>query len=118
MRRPSGILILAVAFAVAMAGTFLFAVRAGRHARMLRWENEPVRPWMSVPFIAHTHHVPPSMLFRALGLEPHMHDHRPLRVIAREQHRRVDELIADVNHALTAAGHVHPAPASPPGQAP
>ena len=58
VQRPSSLLILAVAFCLAIAGTLIFGVRAGRYARRLRTENEPIRAWMSVPFIAHTHHVP------------------------------------------------------------
>ncbi|MGO4880499.1 MAG: hypothetical protein ACLP59_06720 [Bryobacteraceae bacterium] len=118
MQRPSQFLILAVAFCVAIAGTFIFAVRAGRQARRLRFENEPIRPWMSVPFIAHTHHVPPAILFEAIGEQPQPRDRRPLRVIAREQGRPVEDLIRAVNRALIRAGHVHPAPESPGGQSP
>jgi len=118
VRRPTSVLILAVAFFVALAGTFVFAVRTGRHARRLHWENEPIRPWMSVPFIAHTHHVPAEILFRAIGIEPQRHDRRPLRKIAREEHRSVAELIRDLDRALAAAGHVHPAPAHPPDKVP
>lgn len=108
MQRPSRILILAVAFCVTIAGTFIFAFRAGRYARRLRFENEPIRPWMSIPFIAHTHHVRPDILFHALGIEPRPHDRRPLRVIAREQGRPVEDLIREVERALEQAGHKHP----------
>lgn len=118
MQRPSRLLILAVAFCVAIAGTFIFAFRAGRHARRLHWENEPIRPWMSVPFVAHTHHVPSAVLFRAIGIEPQPHDRRPLRKIAREQHRPVEDVVRDLEHALAAAGHTHPAPESPGSKAP
>lgn len=64
VQRPSKSLILVVAFCVAIAGTFILGFRFGRHARRLHWENEPIHPWMSVPFIAHTHHVPSALLFR------------------------------------------------------
>ena len=110
MRRPSTIAILTVAFLIALAGTFSLAWRAGRHARRLHWENEPIRPWMSVPFIAHTHHVSTDSLFRAIGLPPHHHDRRPLRIIAREEHKPVAELMQQLDRALAAQGHVHPAP--------
>lgn len=102
-----------MAFAVALAGTFVFAVRAGHRARLLRWENEPIRAWMSVPFIAHTHHVPAAVLFQAIGLPPHRHDRRPLRRIAREQRRPVEAVIQDLDRALAAEGHTHPAPVTP-----
>jgi len=104
-----------VAFVVAIAGTFVFGFRAGRYARHLRWENEPIRPWMSVPFIAHTHHVPPDVLFRAIGLPPYEHDRRPMRAIARAEHRPVDELVRDIEKALADAGHTHPSLAPPKG---
>jgi len=110
VQRPSKVLLLAVAFCVAIAGTFIFGFRAGRHARHLHWENEPIRPWMSVPFVAHTHHVPSAVLFHAIRMEPQPHDRRPLRTIAREQHRPVEEVMADLERALASAGHTHPAP--------
>jgi len=112
------LLILAVAFLVAIAGTFVFGYRAGRYARRLRLENEPIRAWMSVPFIAHTHHVPPEILFRAIGLEPHPHDRRPLRVIAREEHRPVGDIIRDLENALAGAGHRHETTPPPAGKGP
>ena len=118
MQRPPGLLILAVAFCVAIAGTFIFAFRAGRHARRLHFENEPIRPWMSVPFIAHTHHVPAAVLFYALGIEPEQRDRRPLRAIARQEHRPLEDVVRDLERALAAAGHTHPAPAAPGGKAP
>jgi hypothetical protein len=116
--RPRNQLILALAFVVALSATLMFGIRAGRYARRLRWENEPVRPWMSVPFIAHTHHVPPEMLFQALGLPPHQHDRRPLRAIARAERRPVDDVMRDVEKALLAAGHVHPSLEPPGGKGP
>jgi hypothetical protein len=118
VQRPPRILILAVAFSVTIAGTFIFAFRAGRYARRLRFENEPIRPWMSIPFIAHTHHVPPGILFHALGIEPRPHDHRPLRIIAREQSRPLNDVIHDVERALEQAGHQHPSLESGRSQAP
>jgi hypothetical protein len=113
--RPRNQLILAMAFVVAIAGTFIFGFRAGRYAHRLRLENEPIHPWMSVPFIAHTHHVPAGILFQAIGLPPSARDRRPLRAIARAEKRPVDDLVRDLEKALAAAGHVHAAP-EPPGR--
>ncbi len=107
-----------MAFLVAIAATLIFGIRASRHARRLRFENEPIRPWMSVPFIAHTHHVPAATLFRAIGIVPEPHDRRPLRVIARQEHRPVEDLIEDLDRALAAAGHMHPGLESPRDKAP
>jgi hypothetical protein len=118
MQRPPRLLILVVAFGVAIAGTFIFAFKAGRHARGLHVENEPIRPWMSVPFIAHTHHVPAAALYHAIGLEPEPHDRRPLKAIARQQHRPLEDLVRDLERALASAGHTHPAIEPPGGPAP
>lgn len=102
---------MALAFVVAIAGTFVFAFRAGRRARHLRAENEPIRAWMSVPFIAHSHHVPPTLLFQAIGVEPRQpRDHRSVRRLAHDLNRPVPELIAQLQRAIDAA---HP-PGSPP----
>jgi hypothetical protein len=99
--------LLAVTFLLAIALTFLFAYRAGRHARLVRWENEPIHSWMNIPFIAHAHHVPTDVLYRAAGVEPQPKDRRPLRRIAREQKRPVDQIIRDLTTAI-AQYHAHP----------
>ncbi len=95
-----------LAFVLAIAGTFVFGSRAGRHARQIRTENEPIRGWMSVPFIAHTHHVPASVLFQAIGILPREpHDQRSVRRIAHDVNRPVAELIAQLQRAIDATAH-------------
>jgi hypothetical protein len=96
-------LIFALALILAIAGTFVFGFRAGRHARYIHWQTEPVHGWMSVPFIAHTHHVPAETLYKAIGLPPLQHDRRPLRRIAREEKRPVSDVIRDVESAIANA---------------
>jgi hypothetical protein len=97
-------LVLGLAFLLAIAATFMFAYRAGRRARHLRAENEPIRAWMSVPFIAHTHHVPASVLFQAIGIQPRQpHDRRSVRHLAHDLNRPVPELIGQLQHAIDAA---------------
>jgi hypothetical protein len=103
MGQPARRLLFALALIAAIAGTFVFGYRAGRHARRIHWQNEPVRAWMSVPFIAHTHHVPPETLYQAIGLPPHQRDRHPLRRIAREEKRPVDDLIRDLESAIAKA---------------
>ncbi len=89
---------------LAITFTFVFAARAGRRLRHLRAGDEPIHSWMSVPFIAHTHHVPASTLFQAIGVQPkEPHDRRSVRRIARDLHRPVPELMADLQRAIDAA---------------
>jgi hypothetical protein len=105
-------LALGLAFVLAMAGTIIFGTRANRRARQIRTANEPIREWMSVPFVAHTHHVPASVLFQAIGVRPQEpHDRRSVRHIAHESSRPVSELIAQLQRAIDAA-------AQPPGGQP
>lgn len=108
-------MVVALAFVLAIAATFLFAYRAGRRARHIRLENEPIRAWMSIPFIAHTHHVPASVLFQAIGVQPRQpRDRRSIRHIARDLNRPVPELMAELQRAVDAAR----LPGQPPGQPP
>ncbi len=94
-------IILPLALIVAIALTFVFGFRAGHRARRIHLQNEPIRAWMSVPFIAHTHHVKPEVLFEAAGVrQPNLHDRRSLRKIAREEKRPVDQVIHDVENAI------------------
>ena len=95
-----------LAFLLAIAGSFVFGYKASQHARQIRTENEPIRGWMSVPFIAHAHHVPASVLFQAIGVLPREpHDRRSVRHIAHDLNRPVPELIAQLQRAIDAAAH-------------
>jgi hypothetical protein len=92
--------LLRLGFCLAIAATFFFAFRAGHTARHFRGQNEPIRAWMSVPFIAHTRHVREEPLFRAIHVQPDPRDHRPLRDIARAENLPVAELIRDLDQAI------------------
>ena len=108
------IVLLTVAFVFAIAIVFVFGYRAGRHAHLMHWANSPVRAWMSVPFIAHTHHVRPDALFQAIGVKPHPHDRRPLRRIAREENRPVEDLLREIDRVIASTrGSPVPTPRQP-----
>ncbi len=94
-------LAVGLAFVLAIAGTFVFAFRAGRQANRIRAEEEPIRPWMSIPFVAHAHHVPAARLFQAIGVQPQEpRDRRSIRHIARDLHRPVPEIVAQLERAI------------------
>lgn len=90
-------------FCLAIAATFFFTFRAGHTARHIRGRNEPVRAWMSVPFVAHSHHVREEPLFRAIHVQPNPRDHRPIRDIARSEDVPVAELIHELDRAIAAS---------------
>ena len=97
---------------LAIAATFIFASRATRQVRQIHTANEPIREWMSVPFIAHAHHLPASVLFQAIGVHPREpYDRRSVRHIARDLKRPVPDLMPQLQRAIDAA-------AQPPGGPP
>ena len=100
-------ILLSVALILSIAVTLLFGLRTRRHLRRVRWDNEPVRAWMSVPFIAHTHHVPPDVLYGAIHVEPRPKDRRPVRQLARAKGRPVADMVRDLESAIAGA---HKAP--------
>lgn len=92
---------IGLAFVLAIAGTVIFAARAGQRLRHMRAGEEPIHAWMSVPFIAHTHHVPASELFQAIGVQPREpHDRRSIRRIAHDLKRPVPEVMAKLQRAI------------------
>ena len=106
--------LIVLAFVLVVLFTGIFAMRTVRRAAY--WHNhkdEPIRPWMSIGYIAHSYRVPPYVLTEALGLPPKP-DRRPIREIARQQNRSVDEVIAILENAIV---HVRP-PYPPPGPPP
>ncbi len=118
MKNPGGrkwLVLLAFVLVVSLTG--LFAVRTVRRTIYWRFhQDEPIRPWMSLGYIAHSYRVPPWVLSQALGLpsKPGKPDRRPIREIAREQNRPVDEVIATLQDAIV---HARP-PYAPAGARP
>lgn len=105
-----------LAFVLAVSLTGLFAVRTVRRA--VYWhhhQDEPIRPWMNLGYIAHSYRVPPWVLSEALGLPPKP-DRRPIRVIAREQNRSVAEVTTILQNAIVHARPPYPPPGPPPRQ--
>src|SRR5712671_6548927 len=102
--KPSGwqkwIVLAALALVILVTG--LFAVRTVRRAIFWRTHREEViRPWMTIPYVAHSYSLPPRVLYQALGVPPQPHDRRPLKQIAREQNRSVEEVISVLQEAIT-----------------
>ena len=112
-------LAIGLAFVLAVGGVFLFASRASRRAHQIHTVSEPIHGWMSIPFIAHTHHVPASALFKAIGVQPlEPRDRRSVRHLARQLHRPVPELIDQLQRAVDAAAQPPSGAPKPPGGPP
>lgn len=104
--------LVALTFLLAVSATVLFGVRAIRQGMPHR-NDEQIRGWMSIQYIAHSYHVPPHILYEAVGLPPRPPDKRPIRDIAKAQHRSTDEIKIVLMSAIT---HARP-PAPPPPSA-
>jgi hypothetical protein len=103
------LIVFALVLVVALTG--LFAVRTVRRA--VYWSfhrDETIRPWMSVPYVAHSYRVPPRVLYEALGIPHPPHDRRPIKELAHEQNRPAEELIAILEKAIAREREVHPNP--------
>ena len=75
--------------------------------------DEPIRGWMSIGFVAHSYHVPAPVLYSALGLPLTPPDKRPLRAIAKGQHRSMGEIQAILQNAIIHARPPYPPPPDP-----
>lgn len=74
--------------------------------------DEPIAQWMSVGYVAHSYHVPPWVLERAIGL-PQRPDHRPLGKIAADRGQNFSEIEANLKYAIVHARPPYPPPPAP-----
>jgi hypothetical protein len=96
--------LLTGAFALALAFAGWHAFRFVRDA--IYWDmnrDEPIQGWMNVGFVAHSYHLPPSVLYDALGLPAKPPDKRPLNEIAVAQGKSVDAIEKSLNDAIVRA---------------
>lgn len=104
------------AFLLVLCFTGLHAVRTARDAAYWRHHRaEEIRGWMTVGHVAHSHRVPPEVLYKALGLGglPPKPDKRPLRRIAKSQNRSMDEIRLILQEAINRARPLLAPPPSP-----
>ena len=109
--------LVVLAFVLVVSFTGVFAIRTVRRAIYWHYhQDEPIRAWMSLGYVAHSYNVPPWVLRQALGLPQKTNgpDRRPIRAIAREQNRSVDEVIAILQDAIVHARPPYPPPGPPP----
>lgn len=107
--------LVVVAFFLSLSVAVFFAVRAVRSAVYWHYhQDEPIRGWMTVGYVAHSYHVPPHVLYQALGLPHRPPDKRPLREIAKAQNRSMEEIRTILLDAIVHARPPYPPPSPPP----
>ena len=89
--------------------TVYYTVRIVRFTVFSRQHQEaPIRGWMSVRYVARTHHVPVEVLNTAIGLPADSIESTPLRAIARSQNRSFEELQIELTDAVIDYRSRHP----------
>jgi hypothetical protein len=103
--------LLLVAFLFVVGFTGLHAFRFVRSTVYWhRHRDETIRGWMTIGYVAHSYHVPPYILYEALGLPNKPPDRRPLREIAKAQNRSIEETRAVLQDAIVHARPPYPPP--------
>ena len=107
--------LVALLFLLVLGFTGLYAVRTTRHAIFWHYhQDEPIRGWMTVGYVARSYRVPSYILYQALGLPHRPPDKRPLFKIAKSQKRSMNEMRAILQDAIVHARPPYPPPPAPP----
>jgi hypothetical protein len=100
-------LVIGLLLSLAMIG--VFSVRAARHASFRR-VDESIRPWMTLPYIAHSYKVPVMDLYRALNLTPVLHDRRTVMKLSKDLNLPLSEVNILLQEAIVNARPKTPTP--------
>ena len=99
------------AFLLVAIVTGLSALRTVRRAiYSSHHRDEPIRSWMTLPYVVHSYDVSPSILYEALGIPHPPHDRRPILEIAREQRVPVVDVMNTIQQAIENAQPTNPPP--------
>ncbi len=99
---------------VAVVFTTLGTVRAiqslqQQHMLAKAGDVSTIRPWMTIPYIAHTYHVPESYLYNSLHISnTHTSKHMPLHALAAHYQRPISSIVHDVQKAVILYRKQHP----------
>ncbi len=113
------IVIVGALLVLALGITSFFAVETLQDVRDFQQQNSlalsgnvyTIRPWMTIPYISHTYHVPESYLYRMLNLAATTPDHHiTLHALSVRYHHPVDELIHKIQLAIQAYRRLHSPP--------
>lgn len=103
------IILLSLGLVASLVLIVVFSMRAVRFAPH-RMVDEPIRPWMTLSYVAHSYRVPSYVLFEALDIPYVSHDRRPLLRIARELNIPVDQVISRLQQAIIHSRPPYPTP--------
>lgn len=91
--------VLMFGFLCSLAIIGVFGVRLVRHSQFRR-ADEPLRPWMTLPYIAHAYHVPVVDLYQALNISPVLHDRRTVMKLSKDLKLPLAEVTTKLKQAI------------------
>jgi hypothetical protein len=103
--------LILIAFVSVLGFTSFYIFRTVQFA--VYWQQHrdvPISGWMNIGYVAHSYHVPPPELNKAVGLAPDERDRRPLAEIAKSQNRPFEELKIALEKAIGDFRAAHPTP--------
>lgn len=109
-------LLLILGLVAAVAGVVFFG---GRFIGRMLWRpsREPIREWMSIPYVGRAYGFPPPVLYEAIGITPNRNkDNTPIRELAQQLNLTSAELIQKLEARI--AQGPPPEPDGPPGGPP
>jgi len=86
---------------------------APAQAQPAQTDVELIRDWMTIPFIERTYHVPPRMLFDALGIHPLGNEEKSLAQLNKKYFPNEDGIVLEKVKAAVLANQPPPAPTPP-----
>ena len=106
--------LILIAFVLVLGFTGFHVYRTVQSAVYWRQHrDQPISGWMNVGYVAHSYHVPPPELNKAIGLAPETRDRRPLAEIAKSQDRSFDEIRTALEKSINDFRATRP---TPPGE--
>lgn len=115
--RTATIIIISILLGAALIAVVFTALGTVRAVQSLQQQHRlakagdvrTIHPWMTIPYVAHTYHVPESYLYDSLHIsDTRASSHMPLQALASRYKRPVASVVYDVQNAVTLYRKQHP----------
>jgi hypothetical protein len=110
-------IIIGVLLALALGITAFFAVKTfqsfqefqQQHALIMAGDVRAIRPWMTIPYVAHVYQVPERYLYQSLRItDPQPPQHATLHTLAMRYNRSDNNLVHTLQGAIQVYRSHHP----------
>lgn len=96
------LLVLALCCTAVTADASVRAVQSFQQQNMLTHSGDirTVRPWMTIPYITRTYHVPEDYICKTLKIDKRSVQHATIQALAIRYRRPVDDMVHQVQKAI------------------